>query len=97
MDLPRPSVIVRWTLAACVGGGGLYSLARTMGGGDGVMLLIFAKCLLGLAALMTGVLLVSPEMVLVMLSPIHRALDHLFLPSESLPPPVDYTLARFYG
>ena len=44
-----------------------------------------------------GVLLVAPEVVGWAVLPIHRWLDSLILPSESEPPPADYTLARFYA
>lgn len=56
----------------------------------------FAGCLFGLAMLITACLFVGPEFVHWAVSPIHRALDAILLPSETLRPPVDYTLARFY-
>ena len=60
-------------------------------------IVIFAKSLFGLAAMISGVLLVAPECVGWAVLPLHRLLDHIFLPSESEPPPLDYTLARRYA
>ena len=58
---------------------------------------VFGKSLLGLAAMISGVLLIAPECVGWAVLPLHRLLDHVFLPSESVPPPLDYTLARRYA
>lgn len=96
MSLPRAATTVRWMVAFAVGAGGLYLLARVLSqGGD--WLTVFAKSLYDLAALMTGVILVSPELVWWAVTPIHRMLDHLLLPSETETPPVDFRLARFYA
>ena len=96
MRLPRGTVIARWIAAALVGGGGLFLLSRVMTN-ETNWVAIFGKSLFGLAALMTGVLLAAPEIVHWALLPFHSVLDRIFLPSESEPPPVDYTLARLYG
>ena len=96
MSLPRTSVLARWIAAALVGGGGVFVLARVMTV-ETNWVAIFGKSLLGLAAMISGVLLIAPECVGWAVLPFHRLLDHLFLPAESAPPPLDYTLARRYA
>lgn len=96
MEMPRASVLVRWLLAAAIGGSGIWLLASQLNG-ELNWVLVFGKCLFGMAGLLTGILLTSPEMVQWCLTPVHRMLDNLFLPSESESPPVDFTLARFYA
>ena len=96
MRLPRATVLARWIAAALVGGGGLWLLARVMAA-ESDPLAIFAKSLFGLAALISGVLLIAPECVGWVLTPFMSLLDRILLPSESEPPPLDYTLARLYG
>ncbi len=56
----------------------------------------FAGSVFGLAMLITSCLFIGPEIVHWTVYPIHYALDAILLPSETLRPPVDYTLARFY-
>ena len=96
MDMPRASVLVRWVAAAAISGSGVWLLASQLSG-ELNWALVFGKSLFGMAGLLTGILLISPETVLWCLTPVHRMLDHIFLPSESEPPPVDFTLARFYA
>ena len=96
MSLPRASVLARWIAAAVAGGGGVYVLARVMLV-ETNPIAIFGKSLLGLATMISGVLLIAPECVGWALMPLHRLLDHIFLPSESVPPPLNYTLARRYA
>ena len=96
MRLPRATVLARWIAAALVGGGGLCLLARVMEA-ESDWVAIFGKSLFGLAAMISGVLLIAPECVGWALSPFTGLLDRILLPSESGPPPADYTLARLYG
>ena len=60
--------------------------------------LVFAALhsLYALAGLLASVLLVSPELAGWTLTPLNRLIDAVLLPSDSEPPPVDYTLARVY-
>ena len=96
MRLPRATVLARWIAAALVGGGGLYLLTRVMTD-ETNWAAIFGKSLFGLAAMISGVLLIAPECVGWVLTPLTGLLDRIFLPTESDPPPLDYTLARLYG
>ena len=96
MRLPRATVLARWIAAALVGGGGLYLLARVMTA-ESNPIAIFAKSLFGLAGIIAGVVLIAPECVGWVLAPFMGLLDRILLPSESEPPPVDYTLARLYS
>ncbi len=96
MNWPRATVILRWVAAVGIGGGGVYLLARVLASESNWMA-VFGKSLFGLAGLMTGVLLVAPELVRWAVSPISHLLDSILLPSETVPPPVDFKLARFYG
>ena len=96
MNWPRATVIVRWIVAGAVGGGGLFLLARVMANESNWMA-VFGKSLFGLAGLMTGIVLVAPEIVRWAVGPISHLLDNILLPSETVLPPVDFKLARFYG
>ncbi len=96
MDQPRPSVIVRWIVAALIGGGGVFLLARVMAHESNWMS-VFGKSLFGISAMITGVLLVSPELVRLAVAPISHLIDSVLLPSETVTPPADLKLARFYG
>ena len=96
MRLPRATVVARWIAAALVGGGGLWLLARVMVA-ESSWVAIFGKSLFGLAAMISGVLLIAPECVGWALAPFTGLLDRILLPSDSGPPPADYTLARLYG
>ena len=96
MEWPRPAVTARWTAGALIAAGGVYPFARAVLSGSGDIPL-FGKSLLGLFAIISGGVLAAPEIVLWIVSPVHGLLDRLFLPSESEPPPVDFTLARLYG
>ena len=95
MERPRTSVIVRWVVAMAVAGVGSRSLflamthETSMGG-------VFLKSLAGLALLITAALFAGPEIVQWVIYPINSAIDAILLPSETLRPPVDYKLARFY-
>lgn len=95
MNRPRTSVIVRWVVAGIIGLASLRTLTRVMSQADS-MAGAFAGSLFGLAMMITACLFVGPEVVQFVVFPIHRALDAILLPSETLRPPVDYTLARFY-
>ena len=95
MDRPRASVLVRWTAAGLLGGGGMIVLARMLHSEGGVPLI--GRSLLGIGALITGVLLAAPELVRWAVSPLSHLLDSILLPSETVHPPVDFKLARFYG
>ncbi len=95
MDRPRTSVIVRWAVAGGIALVSLRTLNRVMTHADS-MAGAFAGSLFGLAMLITACLFIGPEIVQWVVFPIHRALDAILLPSETLRPPVDYTLARFY-
>lgn len=50
----------------------------------------------GLALLLFGGALVGPEIITLVSSPVHSFINGLLFPNDSDPPPVDYTLARFY-
>ena len=95
MNRPRTSVIVRWVVAGGIGLASLRTLSRVMTHADS-MAGAFAGSLFGLAMLITACLFIGPEIVQWVVFPIHRALDAILLPSETLRPPVDYTLARLY-
>ena len=95
MNRPRTSVIVRWVVAGLIALAGLRVLVAVMTHGENMMD-VFGKSLYGLAMLITACLFIGPEIVHWTVYPIHRALDAILLPSESLRPPVDYTLAHFY-
>ncbi len=95
MNRPRTSVIARWIIAGLIGLSALRTLTGVMTHGDS-MAGTFAGSVFGLAMLITSCLFVGPEIVHWTVYPIHRALDSILLPSETLRPPVDYTLARFY-
>ncbi len=95
MNRPRTSVIVRWVVAGLIALAGLRILIGVMTHGENMMA-VFGKSLYGLAMLITACLFIGPEIVHWTVYPIHRALDSILLPSESLRPPVDYTLAHFY-
>ena len=97
MTLPRFALLARWVAAALTGGGGMVLLARVMSAEDNNWVAVFGKSLFGVAGLISGVLLVAPEVVGWALAPFHGLLDRILLPSESGPPPVDYTLARLYA
>lgn len=96
MNWPRTRVILRWIVAGGISGSGVFLLARVMTS-ESNWTAVFGKSLFGLAALMTGILLVAPEIVRWAVSPISHLLDSILLPSETVVPPVDFTLARFYG
>ncbi len=96
MNPPRFGVALRWIVAASLGAGGIYLLARVMTH-ESDWIIIFAKSLYGLAALMSGVLLAAPELVRWAVTPIHRVIDQILLPSETEVPPVDFKLARYYA
>lgn len=86
---------MRWIVAGLIALAGLRILIGVMSHAENMME-VFGKSLYGLAMLITACLFIGPEIVNWTVSPIHRALDSILLPSESLRPPVDYTLARFY-
>ena len=84
---------MRWLLgAACL----CVSLRFFHAATQSDMLGAFARCLLGMAALITSVVIVSPDVIPWAVSPLLHLLDSIYLPSATEPPPVDYTLARFY-
>ncbi len=95
MNRPRTSVLLRWAAAVLVGGFGMVVLARMFHGADSVPLI--GRSLLGIAAMVTGALLAAPEIVRWAVWPISSLLDSILMPSEKVDPPVDFTLARFYG
>ena len=95
MDRPRATVLVRWAAAGLIAGGGVVVLAR-LAHGEGAVPLI-GRSLLGIGALITGALLAAPELVRWAASPISGLLDSILLPSETVHPPVDFKLARFYA
>ena len=87
--------ILRWLVAALGELVGWMTVIKVLNSG-GDMMAVFAKCLFGLAAVVMGVIIIAPELVGWAVSPIHRLLDNILLPSESEPPPVNFKLARFY-
>lgn len=95
MRRPRTTVIIRWIVGGLIGLAGLRMLLRVMTQSEN-MISAFGGSLFGLATLITACLFVAPEFVGWAVMPIHRALDAVLLPSETLRPPVDYTLARLY-
>ena len=95
MNRSRTSVIVRWIVGGLIALAALRVLVRVMTQPDN-MINAFAGSVFGLAMLITACLFIAPEFVQWAVYPIHRALDAILLPSETLRPPVDYTLARFY-
>lgn len=95
MEKPRTSVVLRWVAAGLMGGGGMVVLARLFRGEESVPLI--GRSLLGIVAIIAGAVLVAPEIVRWIVTPISNLLDSILLPSEKIHPPVDFTLARFYG
>lgn len=87
-------ILVRWSIAI----GLEYVAVRLLIGAanSGDYLGAVAKCLYGFAILMTGIMLLGPELVRWAAMPIQHVLTGLLFPSQSEKPPVDYKLARFY-
>ncbi|MES2570325.1 MAG: hypothetical protein V4710_09780 [Verrucomicrobiota bacterium] len=50
----------------------------------------------GFAFLIFGAYLIGPEIISLVSAPVHHFINGLIFPAHSEPPPVDYTLARFY-
>ena len=94
MSKPLFAVIVRWIVAIALLWVAVRLLVGAANGGD--YLGAFAKCLYGFAAMMSGVILLGPELVRWAAIPIQRLLTSILFPGGSGTPPVDYTLARFY-
>ena len=95
MDRPPPSVITRWIVAGLAGAGGFMMLVRVpRGDWDWAVL---SRLLPGLGGLLIGMVLVAPELVRWALTPISNLFDSILMPSETVVPPADLKLARFYG
>ena len=95
MNRPRLGAIIRWVVAGVIALAGARALVLAMThetNTGGVVL----KILTGVALMITASLFVAPEIVQLAVAPIHYVLDAILLPSETLRPPVDYKLARFY-
>lgn len=56
----------------------------------------FGGAVFGFSALITGVLILAPELTEWLASPVHRAINSLIFPGGSMTPPADYTLAHLY-
>jgi hypothetical protein len=56
----------------------------------------FAGAIFGISALITGVLILAPELTEWLATPVHRGINSLIFPGGSIVPPPDYTLARLY-
>ena len=96
MNWPRPTVAVRWGVAGLLASGGVFVLVRMFYRvGDGAPLI--GRSMLSLAGLFLGAILVAPEFARWVASPITNLIDSVLLPSETILPPVDFKLARFYG
>jgi tetratricopeptide (TPR) repeat protein len=93
MQMRRLVLCLRWLLA----GGCLYLALRLFASAmQSEMLGAFGRCVFGMAGLIASVVIVAPEFIPWIASPFLRLLDTIYLPSATEPPPVDYTLARFY-
>ena len=96
MNRPRLGVVIRWTIGGIIALAGARALflamthEASMGG-------VVLKILTGVVLVITASLFVAPEIVHLVVAPINYVLDAILLPSESLRPPVDYKLARFYS
>ena len=94
MNKRRAFVATRWLLAVALVA---WTARQFLMAGratvemDGALHGIYA-----LAGVLTAALLAAPEVVGWALTPLHRMVDAVLLPSGSEPPPVDYTLAHFY-
>ena len=95
MDRPPLSVAARWVTAGLASVGGFALLARVPRGDWDWSVL--GKLLPGLGGLLIGVVLVAPELVRWALTPFSNLLDSILMPSETVVPPADLKLARFYG
>ena len=94
MNRPPFGVTLRWVVAGLAGVGGVFLLMRVpMDDGNWDA---FHKLLGGLAGLFTGALLISPELVRWLLTPLSGLIDSILLLSEEAVPPADLKLARFY-
>ena len=94
MNKRRVFVVARWLLAA---GLAIWTARQLFIAGTTTVLAAGAMHgFFGLAGLLGAAVLAAPEVVGWVISPLHRLIDAVLLPSESGPPPADYTLARFY-
>ena len=94
MERPPLGVTLRWVVAGLAGAGGVFLLMRVPtddGNWDA-----FHKLLGGLVGLFTGALLISPEVVRWLLTPLSGLVDSILSPSEEIVPPADLKPARFY-
>ena len=95
MDRLPSSVATRWVVAGLVVVGRIVVLARVPRGDWDWSVL--SKLLPGLGGLLGGVVLMAPELVRWTLAPFSNLLDSILMPSETVVPPADLKLARFYG
>jgi hypothetical protein len=65
--------------------------------GSGGTLSLFAGCLFGFAALISGAFFFLPELAALIGSPVARFFSGFVFPEETGKAPLDYTLARFYA
>ena len=90
----RAVVVTRWLLACVLAAWTARQLF--IAGTTEVQATGMLRGFFGIAGILATVLLAAPELVGWAVLPFHRVVDSILLPSESEPPPADYTLARFY-
>lgn len=94
MNRHRAFVAVRWLAGVGVG---VWTWRHALAAGRATVPVAGAlNALFALAGLLVTVLLVAPDVVGWVLTPVNRLIDNILLPNDSGPPPVDYTLAHFY-
>ncbi len=94
MNRHRAFVAARWLLAGALGtwtARQLFLAGTTDNEATGLLRGFF-----GIAGVLATVLLLAPDLVGWILTPINGVIDSILLPGERGTPPADYTLARFY-
>ena len=94
MNRHRAFVAARWLLAGALGAWTarqMFLAGTTDNEATGLLRGFF-----GIAGILATVLLLAPDLVGWILTPINGVIDSILLPCERGTPPADYTLARFY-
>ena len=94
MNKQQLVVTLRWFVGICFELGALKLLIGATRAAD--YMSGFAGAVFGFSALITGVLILAPELTEWLATPVHRAINSLIFPGGSIVPPADYTLARLY-
>lgn len=96
MNRHRAFTVLRWLAATALGLWTARQFYLVGHAPDGATMYGALHGMYGLGGLLTTVLLISPELADWGAMPLNRMFDAVLLPGESAPPPLDYTLARFY-